>query len=122
MKSRMLRRWSKAILVLLGVGSLWICLMGAAKPMSPLSGQTSGEQWLVTPQELKLAYCQSAYRSFRNSPSQSYIISSNVQALTPESFCKRLDQFYSYDINMEIPLGQASGIAPLLFSDQPIQN
>ncbi len=119
MREFKLRQVVKMIVIALGLVWLWICLMGATGLGVDLSGQITGEEWLGAAAADKLAYCQKAYRSFRNSPSQSYIISSNVQALTPESFCSRLDQFYAYELNLDIPLNQASGIAPLLFADQP---
>lgn len=97
--------------------------LAAQSPAPPekITGTMIGEDWRSADQSDKQRYCERAYRAFRSSPSQSYIISSNVQALTPEGFCKRLDQFYSYEINEEIPLNSASGIAPLLFSDHPVQ-
>lgn len=94
--------------------------MGASSLAADLVGQMTGETWLQAAPADKMAYCQKAYRAFRHAPSQSYIISSNVQALTPTTFCKRLDQFYAFDLNVDIPLNQAAGIAPLLFADQPI--
>lgn len=92
-----------------------------AAPADLITGSMMGEDWRSADEADKQRYCEKAYRSFRSSPSQSYIISSNVQALTPAGFCKRLDQFYSYEINEEIPLNSASGIAPLLFADHPVQ-
>ncbi|MDX2273045.1 MAG: hypothetical protein NW237_14005 [Cyanobacteriota bacterium] len=85
-----------------------------------LSGRILGSEWLATPTDQKLAYCEKAFQSFRSSPSQSYIISSNVQAMTPAGFCQRLDQFYAYPINEDTPLGEAAALAPLLFSDLPL--
>lgn len=79
-----------------------------------------GEEWLQATAPAKQVYCEKAYRAFRGSASQSYIISSNVQSLTPSGLCQRLDQFYSYEINLDTPLESASGIAPLLFADQAL--
>lgn len=109
------------ILLLLGITTSEATAKGAAPPPDTITGNMVGEDWRAAKDADKQRYCEKAYRSFRASPSQSYIISSNVQALTPENFCKRLDQFYSYEINEEIPLSSAAGIAPLLFSDQPMQ-
>lgn len=107
-------------------GWLWAGLMMVVLWMAPvwaagsLSGRMDGYDWLEADPTAKQAYCDRAYRAFRASPSQSYIISSNVQALNEAGFCKRIDQFYSYDINLEIPLDQAAATAPLLFSDHPV--
>lgn len=92
-----------------------------AAPGPTLSGKLTGPEWLQVDPEAKQAFCRKAFQTFRASPSQSYIISSNVQALTPEGLCQRLDQFYQYAINDEIPLNQAANIAPLLFSDLPLE-
>ncbi|MCF2972489.1 hypothetical protein L1047_14935 [Synechococcus sp. Nb3U1] len=86
-----------------------------------LSGKLTGPEWLQVDPEAKQAFCRKAFQTFRASPAQSYIISSNVQALTPEGLCQRLDQFYQYAINDEIPINQAANIAPLLFSDLPLE-
>ncbi|MGQ9837467.1 MAG: hypothetical protein ACUVRV_05775 [Cyanobacteriota bacterium] len=86
-----------------------------------LSGKLTGPEWLQADPEAKQAFCRKAFQTFRASPSQSYIISSNVQALTPEGLCQRLDQFYQYPINEDIPINQAANIAPLLFSDLPLE-
>ncbi len=86
-----------------------------------LSGKLTGPEWLQADPEAKQAFCRKAFQTFRASPSQSYIISSNVQSLTPEGLCQRLDQFYQYAINDEIPINQAANIAPLLFSDLPLE-
>ena len=88
-----------------------------APAIGELTGDSVGEDWNETPADDKLSYCRKAYGAFRGAPSQSYIISSSVQAISPEGFCKRLDQFYRFDINLDMPLGEAAAIAPLLFSD-----
>ncbi len=110
-------------MLLLGV-MLWMAPAWAAQKATPvpgsLSGRMDGYDWLEAEPVAQQSYCDKAYRAFRASPSQSYIISSNVQALDEVGFCKRIDQFYSYDINLEIPLDQAAATAPLLFSDHPV--
>ncbi|HIK21702.1 MAG TPA: hypothetical protein IGR15_11765 [Synechococcus sp. M44_DOE_062] len=86
-----------------------------------LSGKLTGPEWRQADPEAKQDFCRRAFQAFRTSPAQSYIISSNVQALTPEGLCRRLDQFYQYAVNDEIPINQAANIAPLLFSDLPLE-
>jgi hypothetical protein len=86
-----------------------------------LRGESTSLDWSNASAEDKLAYCRKAYKAFRASPSQSYIISSNVQALEPEGFCHRLDQFYSFDIHADTRLDGAAAIAPLLFADLPLE-
>ncbi|WP_017327889.1 hypothetical protein [Synechococcus sp. PCC 7336] len=93
----------------------------AQPPSSELSGDVYGETWRAASAEEKLAYCRKAYIALRSAPSQSYIISSNVQAISPEGFCKRLDRFYSFEIDLETPLSEAAAIAPLLFADVPME-
>lgn len=116
-----LNRWILILILILGITAPPV--LAAQRPPLPekITGTMIGEDWRAADPVDKQRYCERAYRSFRASPSQSYIISSNVQALTPEGFCKRLDQFYAYEINEEIPLNSAAGIAPLLFSDHPVQ-
>ena len=82
-----------------------------------LVGDSYGEQWLEAAPTEKLQYCRSAFTAFRSAPSTSYVISSNVQDISPEGFCTRLDQFYSFDVNLDTPLSEAAAIAPLLFAD-----
>ncbi len=118
---RKLSRWLLILILILGITAPSVLAAKRPTPPEKISGTMIGEDWRIADPVDKQRYCERAYRSFRSSPSQSYIISSNVQALTPEGFCKRLDQFYSYEINEEIPLNSAVGIAPLLFSDHPVQ-
>jgi len=123
-RSQQIYRILCSIVIGIALVLLPITSVHAAKRSTPpekITGAMIGEDWRAAEDSDKQRYCERAYRAFRSSPSQSYIISSNVQALTPEGFCKRLDQFYSYEINEEIPLNSASGIAPLLFSDHPVQ-
>ncbi len=82
-----------------------------------LSADSYGEEWLDASPTDKLQYCRYAFTAFRSAPSTSYIISSNVQDISPEGVCTRLDQFYSFDINQEFSLSEAAGLAPLLFAD-----
>lgn len=101
-------------------------ILGTALPLGAatgptLSGKLTGPEWRQADPEAKQDFCRKAFQAFRASPSQSYIISSNVQALTPEGLCRRLDQFYQYAVNDEIPINQAANIAPLLFSDLPLE-
>jgi hypothetical protein len=85
-----------------------------------LSGSITGEDWLRAIPDSKIAFCNEAYSAFRASPSQSYIISSNVQSLTPSGLCDRIDQYFSIEENLDSRLGTAAAIAPLLFADTPI--
>lgn len=113
----------KAGFVLLFIAGLGLAsglpMLAATAPT--LSGKLTGPEWLQADPEAKQAFCRRAFQTFRASPSQSYIISSNVQSLTPEGLCRRLDQFYQYPVNDEIPINQAANIAPLLFSDLPLE-
>ncbi|WP_144050202.1 hypothetical protein [Synechococcus sp. PCC 7502] len=62
-----------------------------------LSGIIKGDDWLKALPDSKLAYCNEAFAAFRASPSQSYIISSNVQSLTASGLCDRIDQYFSIE-------------------------
>jgi len=107
--------------LVLGTGLPWVASSAWAATEPGLSGKLTGPEWRQAAPEAKQAFCRKAFQAFRTSPAQSYIISSNVQALTPEGLCRRIDQFYQYAIHDEIPLNQAANIAPLLFSDQPLE-
>ena len=113
------RRMAIALVLVLGLSSM-LCSSYPSTTLAAelaLDGDSYGEEWLeATPTE-KLQYCRYAFSAFRSAPSSSYIISSNVQDISPEGFCTRLDQFYSFDINLEFPLSEAAAIAPLLFAD-----
>jgi hypothetical protein len=85
-----------------------------------LNGNMHGEEWLEAVFDAKIAYCNAAFAAFRGSPSQSYIISSNVQSLTPKGLCDRIDQYFSIDDNLETRLNSAAAIAPILFADTPL--
>jgi hypothetical protein len=107
--------------LILATGLPLVASSAWAATQPALSGKLTGPEWRQADPEAKQAFCRKAFQAFRASPAQSYIISSNVQALTPEGLCERLDQFYQYAIHDEIPLNQAANIAPLLFSDQPLE-
>jgi len=107
--------------LVLGTGLPLVASSAWAATEPALSGKLTGPEWRQADPEAKQEFCRRAFQAFRASPAQSYIISSNVQALTPEGLCQRLDQFYQYAIHDEIPLNQAANIAPLLFSDQPLE-
>ncbi len=107
--------------LILATGLPLVASSAWAATQPALSGKLTGPEWRQADPEAKQAFCRKAFQAFRASPAQSYIISSNVQALTPEGLCQRLDQFYQYPIHDEIPLNQAANIAPLLFSDQPLE-
>jgi len=85
-----------------------------------LTGIIKGEAWLSAIPDSKIAYCKEAYSAFRASPSQSYIISSNVQSLTAIGLCDRIDQYFSIEENLDSRLATAAAIAPLLFADTPL--
>jgi hypothetical protein len=85
-----------------------------------LNGNMHGEEWLEAVFDAKIAYCNAAFAAFRGSPSQSYIVSSNVQSLTPKGLCDRIDQYFSIDDNLETRLNSAAAIAPILFADTPL--
>ena len=112
------RLWQVALGLILPIYLLNLCPPAtlAAEGIG-LAGDSYGEEWLAASPTDKLQYCREAFTAFRSAPSSSYIISSNVQDISPEGFCTRLDQFYSFEINRELPLSEAAAIAPLLFSD-----
>ncbi|MFN5854661.1 MAG: hypothetical protein ACK456_01965 [Pseudanabaenaceae cyanobacterium] len=82
-----------------------------------LGGNLTGYEWQKANTDSRIAYCESALAAFRGSAAQSYIISHNVQSLSPSGLCRRMDQFYSLEENLETRLGQAAALAPLLFAD-----
>jgi hypothetical protein len=121
-----------ALLTLLLVGFMPLNLHGQVANMSAsaadaitnnrkaLNGITSGYVWLEAPPAEKLDYCNRAFAAFRSSPAQSYVISSNVQSLSPAGLCDRIEQFFSLEDNLETRLGEAAAIAPLLYADTPL--
>ncbi|PZO38216.1 MAG: hypothetical protein DCF19_17095 [Pseudanabaena frigida] len=85
-----------------------------------LSGNMHGSDWIAASEESKLAYCEEAFAAFRGSAAQSYIISHNIQSLSPQGLCDRMDQYYSLEDYIDDQLGSAAAIAPILFADTPL--
>ena len=85
-----------------------------------LSGNMHGSDWMAASQDSKQAYCEEAFAAFRGSAAQSYIISHNIQSLSPEGLCDRMDQYYSLEEYADDRLGSAAAIAPILFTDTPL--
>jgi len=85
-----------------------------------LGGNMHGSDWIAASKESKQAYCEEAFAAFRGSAAQSYIISHNIQSLSPEGLCDRMDQYYSLEEYAEDRLGSAAAIAPILFADTPL--
>jgi hypothetical protein len=85
-----------------------------------LSGNIHGTEWLKASPESKQAYCEEAFAVFRGSAAQSYIISHNIQSLSPQGLCDRIDQYYSLEEYVDDRLGSAAAIAPVLFADTPV--
>jgi hypothetical protein len=85
-----------------------------------LSGNIHGTEWFKASSESKQAYCEEAFAIFRGSASQSYIISHNIQSLSPQGLCDRIDQYYSFEEYVDDRLGSAAAIAPVLFADTPV--
>jgi hypothetical protein len=86
-----------------------------------LDGNINGEAWLSAMPESRIAFCHEANAAFRGSPSQSYIISWNVQSLTPAGLCDRIDQYYAQEETLDTRISAAAAIAPLLYADIPIE-
>ncbi len=85
-----------------------------------LGGSMHGSDWIAASRESKQAYCEEAFAAFRGSAAQSYIISHNIQSLSPEGLCDRMDQYYSLEEYIDDRLGSAAAIAPILFADTPL--
>ncbi|MBD2189656.1 hypothetical protein H6F41_16095 [Pseudanabaena sp. FACHB-723] len=85
-----------------------------------LGGNMHGTDWRAASKESKQAYCEEAFAVFRGSAAQSYIISHNIQSLSPEGLCDRMDQYYSLEEYADDRLGSAAAIAPILFADTPL--
>ena len=85
-----------------------------------LGGNMRGSDWLAAAPESKQAYCEEAFAAFRGSAAQSYIISHNIQSLSPEGLCDRMDQYFSLEDYADDRLGSAAAIAPILFADTPL--
>ena len=119
-RKKKLLQWVIGLALSLFMAVLLVPATVAAEPFAAnltLSGNSSGDEWLAASPADKLRYCRDAFTAFRTAPSSSYIISSNVQDISPEGVCTRLDQFYSFEIDREFSLSEAAGIAPLLFAD-----
>lgn len=117
------QRISNVATTTLGLAICLLCLLGSlfapavAAVELVLDGDSYGESWLAAAPAEKVEYCRYAFSAFRSAPSTSYVISSNVQDISPEGFCTRLDQFYGFEVNLDTPLSEAAAIAPLLFAD-----
>ena len=85
-----------------------------------LSGNMHVSDWMAASKDSKQAYCEEAFAAFRGSAAQSYIISHNIQSLSPEGLCDRMDQYYSLEEYADDRLGSAAAIAPILFADTPL--
>jgi hypothetical protein len=85
-----------------------------------LGGNMHGSDWIAASNDSKQAYCQEAFAAFRGSAAQSYIISHNIQSLSPAGLCDRMDQYYSLEDYLDDRLGSAAAIAPILFADTPL--
>lgn len=85
-----------------------------------LSGNMHGSDWIAASNDSKQAYCQEAFAAFRGSAAQSYIISHNIQSMSPAGLCDRMDQYYSLEDYLDERLGSAAAIAPILFADTPL--
>ena len=113
-----------AIVIFCGVPSQAIA--ATRHPVIPANGQPilggnmHGFDWISASNDSKQAYCQEAFAAFRGSAAQSYIISHNIQSLSPEGLCDRMDQYYSLEEYLDDRLGSAAAIAPILFADTPL--
>ena len=113
-----------AIVIFCGVPSQAIA--ATRHPVIPANGQPilggnmHGSDWISASNDSKQAYCQEAFAAFRGSAAQSYIISHNIQSLSPEGLCDRMDQYYSLEEYLDDRLGSAAAIAPILFADTPL--
>ena len=112
------------IAILLGLPSQAIA--ATRHPVIPANGQPilggnmHGSDWIAASNDSKQAYCQEAFAAFRGSAAQSYIISHNIQSLSPAGLCDRMDQYYSLEDYLDERLGSAAAIAPILFADTPL--
>ena len=121
---------AKLVVVIVLISSLFSvsqpAIAAERRPVIPangqpiLSGNMLGSDWMAASNDSKQAYCEEAFAAFRGSAVQSYIISHNVQSLSPEGLCDRMDQFYSLEEYADDRLGSAAAIAPILFADTPL--
>lgn len=125
-----IRLFVKSFVALIAVASMLVFPLNAIaaerRPVIPahgqpiLSGNMHGSDWRLASNDSKQAYCQEAFAAFRGSAAQSYIISHNIQSLSPEGLCDRMDQYYSLEEYEDDRLGSAAAIAPILFADTPL--
>ncbi len=121
---------ARLVLVIVLISSLFSAPLSAIaaerRPVIPangqpiLSGNMHGSDWMAASNDSKQAYCQEAFAAFRGSAAQSYIISHNIQSLSSEGLCDRMDQYYSLEEYADDRLGSAAAIAPILFADTPL--
>ncbi|TYQ26520.1 hypothetical protein PseudUWO311_12115 [Pseudanabaena sp. UWO311] len=121
---------ARLVLVIVLISSLFSvprwAIAAERRPVIPangqpiLSGNMHGSDWMAASNDSKQAYCEEAFAAFRGSAAQSYIISHNIQSLSPEGLCDRMDQYYSLEEYADDRLGSAAAIAPILFADTPL--
>ena len=121
---------ARLVLVIVLISSLFlepkVAIAAERRPVIPangqpiLSGNMHGSDWMAASNDSKQAYCEEAFAVFRGSAAQSYIISHNIQSLSPEGLCDRMDQYYSLVEYADDRLGSAAAIAPILFADTPL--
>ncbi|MFN8969107.1 MAG: hypothetical protein ACK5XR_10325, partial [Pseudanabaena sp.] len=93
---------ARLVLVIVTICSLFsasqVAIAAERRPVIPangqpiLSGNMHGSDWIAASNDSKQAYCEEAFAAFRGSAAQSYIISHNIQSLSPEGLCDRMDQ------------------------------
>ncbi|OIP78579.1 MAG: hypothetical protein AUK48_01375 [Oscillatoriales cyanobacterium CG2_30_44_21] len=130
MSKSYIRTLVKNCMALIAIALMFIAPQNAIaaerRPVIPAHGQPilvgnmHGSDWRVASNDSKQAYCQEAFAAFRGSAAQSYIISHNIQSLSPEGLCDRMDQYYSLEEYADDRLGSAAAIAPILFADTPL--
>lgn len=121
---------ARLVLVIVLISSLFfapkVAISAERRPVIPANGQPilrgnmHGSDWIAASNDSKQAYCEEAFAAFRGSAAQSYIISHNIQSLSPEGLCDRMDQYYSLEEYADDRLGSAAAIAPILFADTPL--
>jgi hypothetical protein len=121
---------ARLVLVIVTIACLFAnpyqAIAAERRPVIPANGQPilggnmHGTDWINASKESKQAYCEEAFAAFRGSAAQSYIISHNIQSMSPEGLCDRMDQYYSLEEYVDDRLGSAAAIAPILFADTPI--
>ena len=123
------RFFVRLVLSLVAIAIIFVAnpaIAAERRPVIPANGQPilggnmHGSDWLAASKDSKQAYCEEAFAAFRGSAAQSYIISHNIQSLSPEGLCDRMDQYYSLEEYLDERLGSAAAIAPILFADTPL--